>query len=115
MKYMTLILFLPVFTSKLFSQANTDTKRSVVGNKKDSVFYDCPNGQAIKVVYYAESYIKLQIPGIIEKPVSLFSGVSASGARYVNDSLVFWEHQNEVRIELKNYTILSGCKLRVKE
>jgi membrane-bound inhibitor of C-type lysozyme len=67
----------------------------------------CPDGAVLHARYSGDS-VALRLPrGDATLPVAR----SASGARYANDTLEFWEHAGEVRLSLRDSVRHEGCRL----
>jgi membrane-bound inhibitor of C-type lysozyme len=68
--------------------------------------FACPDGTVLRARYSADS-VTLRLPeGVATLPIAR----SASGARYANDTLEFWEHAGEVRLSLRDSARHEGCR-----
>jgi len=68
--------------------------------------FRCPDGAVLHARYSADSAI-LRLP---EGTATLPIARSASGARYANDTLEFWEHAGEVRLTRRDSVLHEGCR-----
>jgi membrane-bound inhibitor of C-type lysozyme len=74
--------------------------------RKDSHVFVCADGTNVGATY-GDKQMRLRLPsGSSTLPTAL----SASGARYANDTLEFWEHQGTARIALRDKAIFDGCR-----
>jgi membrane-bound inhibitor of C-type lysozyme len=66
----------------------------------------CPDG-AVLHARYPDDSVALHLPrGDVTLPIAR----SASGARYANDTLEFWEHAGEVRLSIRDSVRREGCR-----
>jgi membrane-bound inhibitor of C-type lysozyme len=66
----------------------------------------CNDGTTVGATFSNDS-VKLRLPdGDATLPIAR----SASGARYANDTLEFWEHAGEARISRHGAMLLEGCR-----
>lgn len=81
-------------------------------SRPNSFQWSCPSGDQFRVTYTGENNHNavLELPGE-ETPHALTVARSGSGARYANadESVVFWEHQGEARIEVNGETAYEAC------
>lgn len=68
--------------------------------------FRCPGGPVVAARYTGDS-VALRLP---EGTATLPRALSASGARYANDTLEFWEHAGEVRVTRRGHVVYSGCR-----
>jgi membrane-bound inhibitor of C-type lysozyme len=66
----------------------------------------CPDGAVLRARYFADS-VSLRLP---EGAATLPIARSASGARYANDTLEFWEHAGEVRLSIRDSVRHQRCR-----
>jgi membrane-bound inhibitor of C-type lysozyme len=66
----------------------------------------CKDSTTVLVTYSGDS-AKLRLS---TGDVTLPHAISASGARYANDTLEFWEHQGEARLSRRDTLLHDGCK-----
>ncbi|MFW5787887.1 MAG: MliC family protein [Halanaerobiales bacterium] len=85
-----------------------------ISNKGDdnAFVFICPSGREIKIIYHDESDAATLF--INEDEYKIYPVISASGARYANDTetVIFWEHQGEAMVEINGETIYRKCKLK---
>lgn len=75
-------------------------------NQPGEFAFRCPGGVKFDAQFRADS-VRLELPeGVVTLPVAR----SASGARYANDTLVFWEHQGAARVELRGRELYTECR-----
>lgn len=68
--------------------------------------FGCGGGTTIGARYSRDS-VALRLPnGTAVLPIAR----SASGARYANDTLEFWEHAGEARVTQQGKVVLEGCR-----
>ena len=66
----------------------------------------CPGGANVYATFAHDS-VSLRLPsGNARLPIAL----SASGARYANDTLEFWEHAGEARISTRGTPTFEHCR-----
>lgn len=66
-----------------------------------------PAGEQLKVSYDRQTdSITLNLPD--RSTARLLRKISGSGARYANDRLVYWEHQDEVSVWSNDVLIFKG-------
>lgn len=68
--------------------------------------FRCPEGTEFSASFNNDS-VYLQLPN---GDVTLPLAISASGARYANDTLVFWEHQGAARVEHRGHVQYVECR-----
>lgn len=68
--------------------------------------FRCPGGAVLGARYSGDS-VALRLPDGV---ATLARALSASGARYANDTLEFWEHAGEVRVTQRGRVSYSGCR-----
>ena len=67
----------------------------------------CPDGTAIDAVFYNEAdTVTVALP---DGEVTLPRVVSGSGARYSDDTTVFWNQGDEALVEVDGETLYQGC------
>jgi membrane-bound inhibitor of C-type lysozyme len=67
----------------------------------------CKDSTTVFVTYVGDS-AKLRLS---TGDATLPHALSASGARYANDTLEFWEHQGEARISRRDTLVHDGCRV----
>jgi membrane-bound inhibitor of C-type lysozyme len=68
--------------------------------------FACADGSRVGATY-ARDRMTLRLPsGMATLPIAR----SASGARYANDTLEFWEHAGEARISRAGIVVLDHCR-----
>jgi membrane-bound inhibitor of C-type lysozyme len=68
--------------------------------------FRCADGTDVHATF-ADDSVRLRLPsGDATLPLAM----SASGARYANDSLEFWEHAGEARISVRGTAAFEHCR-----
>ncbi|HEY4303657.1 MAG TPA: MliC family protein [Gemmatimonadaceae bacterium] len=68
--------------------------------------YACSNGVTVRATFLNNA-TKLRLPS---GSVRLPSVIAASGIRYANDSLEFWEHQGVATISQRDKPLFEDCR-----
>lgn len=81
----------------------------------DYITFSCPSGEDIKINY--EDDISEATVLFKNEEYNLQRARSASGSRYTNEdeSIVFWEHQGEAKLEVNGETIAENCRFKEAE
>lgn len=73
--------------------------------------FRCPDGTEFGATFANDS-VSLRLPnGEVTLPIA----ISGSGARYANDTLVFWEHQGAARVEHHGHMQYVECRTTGEE
>jgi membrane-bound inhibitor of C-type lysozyme len=85
-----IVLFVGVFCFGIFLGRKVGVQ-AVLGNEINDAWFNCDNSKSIHAVFYKNTVHVALSDG---PEIFLPQTISASGARYANESLVFWNKGN---------------------
>jgi len=107
-----LIVLILVIALGAFFWIYFSNSRIAENNNENVFFFSCSDGVEIKISYEKDTESAILL--IEEEEYTVNRVISASGARYANnnETIIFWEHQGEVMVEINGEKIYQDCRLK---